>query len=149
MTEPPPGVDDAGPPRIRPFLGGSPEISSVQPQSPAGPLLEPTALRPYVVTGGRVQAVDPSLGVETQVTVRGDRSMAGLPPELAAIVALCTEPVSIAEISARLRMHLGVTRVLVGDLRAAGLINVYTQDVTKPHSPEIIMRVMRGLRAIS
>lgn len=149
MTEPPPGAQDGGPPRIRPFLGGSPEVRSVQPQSPAAPLLEPTALRPYVVTGGRVQAVDPTLGVETQVSAQADQSTSGLPPEQAAIVALCTEPVSIAEISARLRLHLGVTRVLVGDLRAAGLIKVFTQDVTKPHSPEIIMRVMRGLRAIS
>ena len=149
MTGPPPGTEDAGSPRIRPFLGGSPEVRAAQPQSPAGPLLEPTALRPYVVTGGRVQAVDPSLGVETQVTVRADRPMPSLPAELAAIVALCTEPLSVAEISARLRMHLGVTRILVGDLRAAGLVNVHTQDLTKPHSPEIIMRVMRGLRAIS
>jgi hypothetical protein len=149
MTEPPPGVEDAGAPRIRPFLGGSPEVRAARPQSPAGPLFEPTALRPYVVTGGRVQAADPTIGVETQVTLRTDRPMPSLPAELAAIVSLCAEPISVAEISARLRMHIGVTRILVGDLRAADLINVHTQDVTKPHSPEIIMRVMRGLRAIS
>ena len=41
-------------------------------------------------------------------------------PELQAIIALCAEPMSVAEISARPTMHLGVTRVLVGDLRAAG-----------------------------
>jgi hypothetical protein len=148
MTEPPPGVEDAGSPRIRPFLGGS-EVGAARPRSPAGPLLEPTALRPYVVTGGRVQGTDPSIGVETQVTVRTDRPMPNLPAELAAIVALCFEPISVAEISAQLRMHLGVTRILVGDLRAADLVTVHTQDVTKPHSPEIILRVMRGLRAIS
>jgi hypothetical protein len=55
----------------------------------------------------------------------------------------------VAEISARLGLHLGVTRILVGDLRAAGLVDVHTQDATLPHSPEIILRVMRGLRAIS
>jgi hypothetical protein len=140
-------VDEAGSPRIRPFLGGSPELA--RPRSPAGPSSEQPALRPYVLTAGRVQAVDPSIGVETQVSVRTDRPMPSLPAELAAIVALCAEPVSVAEISARLRMHLGVTRILVGDLRIAGLVNVHTVDASKPHSPEIILRVMRGLRSIS
>ena len=158
MTEPPPGVDESGSPRIRPFLGGSSfggsglggtDPAAVRPRSPAGPLLEPTGLRPYVMTGGRVQAADPSIGVETQVTLRGEQAVPPLPNDLAAIVALCGEPISVAEISARLRLHLGVTRILVGDLRAAGLVNVHTQDLTKPHSPEIILRVMRGLRAIS
>jgi Protein of unknown function (DUF742) len=144
----PPGMDDAGSPRIRPFLGGT-DPAAVRPRSPAGPLTEPTALRPYVMTGGRVQAADPSIGIETQVTQRRDRPVPPLPAELAAIVALCTEPISVAEISARLGLHLGVTRILVGDLRAAGLVNVHTQDATLPHSPEIILRVMRGLRAIS
>ena len=144
----PPGMDDAGSPRIRPFLGGT-DPAAVRPRSPAGPRAGPTALRPYVMTGGRVQAADPNIGVETQVTPRRDRPVPPLPAELAAIVALCTEPISVAEISARLGLHLGVTRILVGDLRAAGLVNVHTQDATLPHSPEIILRVMRGLRAIS
>jgi hypothetical protein len=147
VTEPPPGVDDVGSPRIRPFLGGVPAPAEPEPEPRA--LTEPTALRPYVLTSGRVQAVDPSIGVETQVTARPDRPSASLAPELAAIVALCAEPVSVAEISARLRMHLGVTRILVADLREAGQLHVHTMDVTRPHSPEIIMRVMRGLRAIS
>jgi hypothetical protein len=142
-------MDNAGSPRIRPFLGGS-DPAAVRPRSPAGPLSEPTGLRPYVMTGGRVQAADPSIGVETQVTLRRDsQPTSALPAQLASIVSLCTEPISVAEISARLGQHLGVTRILVGDLRAAGIVNVHTQDVTKPHSPEIILRVMRGLRAIN
>jgi hypothetical protein len=144
----PPGMDDAGSPRIRPFLGGT-DPAAVRPRSPAGPLTEPTGLRPYVMTGGRVQSADPSISVETQVTQRRDRPVPPLPAELASIVALCIEPISVAEISARLGLHLGVTRILVGDLRAAGLVNVHTQDATLPHSPETILRVMRGLRAIT
>jgi len=144
----PPGMDDAGSPRIRPFLGGTDPAAAV-PQSPAGPVTRPTAPRPYVITRGRVQAADPSIGIETQVTPRRDRPVPSLPAELAAILALCTEPISVAEISARVGLHLGVTRILVGDLRAAGLVDVHTQDPTVPHSPETILRVMRGLRAIS
>jgi hypothetical protein len=63
-------------------------------------------------------------------------------------VSLCVQPLSVAEISARLRMHLGVTRILVGDLRAAGQLDVHVQEIDFP-DPETIMRVIRGLRAIS
>ena len=55
---------------------------------------------------------------------------------------------SRAEISARLRLHLGVTRILVGDLRAAGHLDVHVLESDFP-DPETIMRVIRGLRAIS
>jgi hypothetical protein len=54
----------------------------------------------------------------------------------------------VAEISARLQMHLGVTRILVGDLRAAGHLDVHVLASDFP-DPETIMRVIRGLRAIS
>ena len=44
--------------------------------------------------------------------------LASLGPEMQAMVGLCGQPISVAEISARLRLHLGVTRILVGDLRS-------------------------------
>jgi hypothetical protein len=108
-----------------------------------------------VLTSGRVRGADPEIGLETQVTSRPPGPpwpvvpLAGLAPELKAIVALCVQPMSVAEISARLRLHLGVTRILVGDLRAAGHLDVHTLDVADPLNPETIMRVIRGLRAIS
>jgi hypothetical protein len=66
-----------------------------------------------------------------------------------AIVALCAEPLSVAEISARLRLHLGVAKILVGDLRVAGYLDVHAVDASSTHDPDTILRVMRGLRAIS
>jgi hypothetical protein len=111
--------------------------------------------RPFVLTAGRVNAVDPEIDVETQVTLRppdprvGRVPLASLGPEMQAMVALCREPISVAEISARLRLHLGVTKILVADLRAGGYLDVHVADTLSPHSPELILRVMRGLRAIS
>jgi hypothetical protein len=108
-----------------------------------------------VLTAGRVRGADPAIGLETQVTARRPGPpwpsvpLASLPAELRAIVALCAAPMSVAEISARLRLHLGVTRILVGDLRAAGHLDVHIMDVADPRDPETIMRVIRGLRAIS
>jgi Protein of unknown function (DUF742) len=107
-----------------------------------------TTLRPFVLTSGRVDGPDPTIGVETQVTVHPGAQPARLPPEQRAIVALCVEPLSVAEISARLRMHLGVTRILVGDLRAAGLLDVHVLKNDFP-DPDTILRVIRGLRSIS
>jgi len=144
--------DAALSPRVRPYVGGS--------DSAAGASAEPTAvtplgLRPFVMTSGRVAGVDPDIGLETQVTARPSAKLwtsvpaAALPPERRAIVEVCAEPVSVAEISARLGLHLGVTRVLVADLRDAGYLDVHMVDHVSSHDPEIILRVMRGLRAIS
>jgi hypothetical protein len=104
-------------------------------------------LRPFVLTSGRVAATDPDIGVETQVTAHPGATAGGLPPESRAIVALCAEPLSVAEISAKLRLHLGVTKILVGDLRAAGRLDVHVMQHKSP-DPETIMRVIRGLRSL-
>jgi hypothetical protein len=141
------GMDASGPdsgPSIRPFLSG-PEA---RPSAPPPGWADPTGLRPYVLTAGRVPGAGTAIGPETQVVARADRPPI-LAPELVAIVETCPTPLSVAEISARLGLHLGVARVLIGDLRAAGALHVHTTDLTRPHTPETILRVMRGLRAIS
>jgi hypothetical protein len=107
-----------------------------------------STLRPFVITSGRVDGPDPNINMETQVSVHPGAAPGRLPPEKRAIVTLCVEPLSVAEISARLRMHLGVTRILVGDLRATGHLEVHVLDNDFP-DPETIMRVIRGLRSIS
>lgn len=105
--------------------------------------------RPFVLTSGRVASDGTRIGLETQVSSRewGDFH-AVLPPEKRAIVGMCAQPLSVAEISARLHMHFGVARVLVGDLAAAGFLDVRSEDRVDPHDPELIMRVIRGLREL-
>lgn len=106
------------------------------------------ALRPFVLTSGRVEAVDREIGLETQVTLRGDAAGMALTPEMQAIVRLCERPISVAELSALIPLHLGVTRILVADLRAAGYLDVHVTDTVDSQSTETILRVMHGLRAI-
>jgi hypothetical protein len=146
--------DDPAPPArpsVRPFLQSGPMSAGGYLPVPSG---EPpvddqaTTLRPFVITSGRTDGADPEIGMETQVTVNHAATPMRLSPEMRAIVALCGEPLSVAEISARLRLHLGVTRILVGDLRAAGQLDVQVLDNETP-DPETIMRVIRGLRAIT
>jgi hypothetical protein len=131
---------------LRPFLG-----ADVGADTPSDGSTQQRAVRPFVMTSGRVQGNDPEIGIETQVTTRVWRA-GGLPrltPEQQDIIALCAEPVSVAEISARLHLHLGVAKILVGDLHVAGYVEVHLMDMTSPHDPDTILRVMRGLRAIS
>ena len=108
--------------------------------------VEPAAqrARPFILTSGRVESTDPYIGLESQVMTL--RTADHLAPELRAILELCADPQSVAEISARLRLHLGVTQILVGDLRAAGLVDVHTVDIT--HDTDVILRVIHGLRAL-
>ncbi|MGV9216078.1 DUF742 domain-containing protein [Micromonospora sp. RB23] len=148
--DPEPGV------RIRPYLrtphpggGGAPAAPESAPDDSGL-----AGLRPFVLTAGRVAGADPAIGLETQVTRSDGGRWTGTPvtllaPELQAIIALCAEPISVAEISARARLQFGVTRVLVGDLRAAGHLDVHVTDANDAYDPDLILRVIDGLRAIS
>ena len=154
MTYPDPD-DPARPARlsVRPFLQSGPQPPAggyrPVPRGEVPPADEQTTtLRPFVITAGRTDGADPDIGMETQVSVNPAAAPVRLSPEMRAIVGLCAEPLSVAEISARLHLHLGVTRILVGDLRAAGQLDVHVLDDDTP-DPETIMRVIRGLRAIT
>jgi predicted ArsR family transcriptional regulator len=65
------------------------------------------------------------------------------------IVELCREPMSVAEISARLGLHLNVVRVLVADLYAEGRVLAHLAEFDASRDVDTLRRVIRGLRAIS
>ena len=116
---------------------------------PGGPV---PAVRPFLVTAGRV-APDPSgrtMPVETQLvaTTDGLDALDGLSFERHDIVAACRQPQSIAEIAARLKLHLNVVRVLAEDLRTAGQLSVHVPDSGVTHDASVLRRLIDGLRAI-
>jgi Protein of unknown function (DUF742) len=116
-------------------------------------------IRPYALTGGRTR-FDQVLPVETFVATidgpdddrlaltRGERPERVV-PELRAIVELCRRMRSVAEISALLRIPLGVVRVLVSDLADQGKIRVYGTG-HGPGGPDraLLERVLSGLRRL-
>jgi hypothetical protein len=112
---------------------------------------DPSALRPYLLTAGRVRPIDDSLEIEAQVatTTLGRASSAFLEYEHRDIVAMCVEPMSVAEVAARLELHVSVVRVLVGDLAALGHLTVLRPDAELAKDARTIERVIRGLEAIS
>ena len=111
--------------------------------------------RPYTVTGGRTRSAHDDLELETLVqTATGiEEQLAGLGREQRSIAALCREVVSVAEISARLDLLLGVTRVIVGDMALEGMVVLYLPQATVADADlppvELLERVLHGLRNIS
>ena len=115
-------------------------------------------VRPYALTGGRT-SFGHVLLVETFVATidasaeRRELTSGGwaerVMPEMRAIVELCRRMRSVAEISALLRMPLGVVRVLLSDLADQGRIRVYGTG-HGPGAPDraLLERVLGGLRRL-
>ncbi|MFJ8312905.1 MULTISPECIES: DUF742 domain-containing protein [unclassified Streptomyces] len=68
-------------------------------------------------------------------------------PEHNLILALCTEPASIAELSAHLRVPVGVARILVADLSTTGLVAVMEPIGDRP-TTALLERVLSGLHSL-
>ncbi len=103
-----------------------------------------------MLTGGRAHPVDATLEIEAQVlTTRLGRGAVGRHTfEHRHILVLCEEPMSVAEVAARLGLHLGVARVLAADLVALGHLSVRRPRTDMHRDVQIIERVIRGLQAI-
>ena len=96
-------------------------------------------LRQYALPQGRVHSIgrDPPLDTLVQTAELGRTHRDQLPREQAAAIDLATAPVSIAEISAHLQVHLGIARVLVSDLCAHDLVIVSTADFADGNGPDL------------
>ena len=113
---------------------------------------EANLVRPYTLTSGRTGTkVDLPLEAPVQAL------QAGLahrwPPNDARgkIIQLCVKSPSVAEISARLDLPVGVARVLIGDLVLSEYVRVHrtlTERSTRDERHELIGRTLRGLRAL-
>jgi hypothetical protein len=114
--------------------------------------VEASLVRPYTLTAGRTDTtVD--LPLEAPVQTLQSALFHRWPPNdvRGRIVQLCIKSPSVAEISARLDLPLGVVRVLVGDLVTSGYLRVSpTLDdrSTADERRELIGRTLRGLRAL-
>lgn len=112
---------------------------------------EPSSLvRPYAVTRGRTKPrsqLPLEALISTTVTARSE--FGNLTPECQAISDLCRDWRSVAEISALLRIPLGVARVLVADMADQGLVQIRTsqQSDSRPNV-NLLERVLSGLRKL-
>jgi Protein of unknown function (DUF742) len=107
-------------------------------------------VRPYAVTGGRTQ---PKYQLQIEAMVAAShyepRDLSILSPECQAILGFCRDWRSVAEISAVLRLPLGVARVLVADMAVEGLVRVHQTDHLEGRPDlNLLERVLSGLRKL-
>jgi Protein of unknown function (DUF742) len=122
--------------------------TTAPPDSAGAPPIGGTRIRPFMVTSGRTTGAT-EIAVEAQVvnTPHGQTAVDTLTFEYRDIVSLCEEPLAVAEIAARLSLHLGVIRVLVSDLKQQGMVTTFEPEVDAADDVEMIVRVINGLRA--
>jgi hypothetical protein len=112
----------------------------------AGPVV-----RPYALTRGRTRPTREGFDLIAIIAAAATSSFAppGAGPEHLAILELCVRPHSVAEISANLRLPLGVVRVLLGDLLDHELIVVRKPASTNQTPNEHVLKeVLHGLKAL-
>jgi hypothetical protein len=135
-------------PPSRPVQGGGSQAGARPIRASDGQ--KSALVRPYAVTGGRTQPRY-QLQIEAMVAAAhyGARDLSVLAPECQAILGFCRDWRSVAEISAVLRLPLGVARVLVADMAVEGLVRVHQidHDHGRPDL-NLLERVLSGLRKL-
>lgn len=106
-------------------------------------------VRPYTVTRGRTES-EVELGLETMIRSVNDQATGKVVAEKKAIVELCQQPQSVAEISAHLKLPLQVAKVLVGDLVVEGRVATHSGSVQSDGRPDLALleRVLDGLQSL-
>jgi hypothetical protein len=102
-------------------------------------------IRPFLLTGGRTRPTRDDLRVESLIQSLVGATTDTLRFEARRIVEICRDPTSIAELSAALRVPLGVVRVLVSDLAAEGRVSVVQHEQL---SIQMMERIRDRVRAL-
>lgn len=103
-------------------------------------------VRPYTVSGGRTRPTN-RLDLMTLVRATGHLTSAQFDPEHAEALDLCGSVASVAEIAARMRLPVMVTKVLLSDLVDCGA--VVAQDpsgMADPTDRFILEALLDGLQ---
>ena len=106
-------------------------------------------LRPYAMTEGRTEPTGAALAIEDLVGAAAGPPPSWLSFEHQAVAVACRETLSVAELAARVDLPLGVTRVLVGDLAAQGMVTVHrAPSHTGGPNVALLEQVLHGLQRL-
>ncbi|HSZ49725.1 MAG TPA: DUF742 domain-containing protein [Streptosporangiaceae bacterium] len=107
-------------------------------------------VRPYLLVRGRTRPSGAALDVIAMVQARGSSQpdLADLEPEHLALLARCQRPMSAADLSAALDLPLGVIRILLGDLRDRGLVDIDQPRPERVRNIRLLREVADGLRRL-
>jgi len=108
----------------------------------------PALVRPYTMTGGRADSVV-HLEYETMVQATAAGRAESSRFERAEILRLCAnEPLSVVELAARMRVPIGVVRVVAGDLIAERRLEAHQPSGNLADDVALITRLIAGVRAL-
>ncbi|GAA2706588.1 DUF742 domain-containing protein [Actinoplanes palleronii] len=106
----------------------------------AGPLV-----RLYARVGGRTGALPGGLELSAIVHCPPETPEPdGLSADQLAALRLVRRPLALSEVAVRLGLPIGAARLLLGELLAAGLIEVRQRDA----SPAVLEQLLSGLRSL-
>lgn len=108
-------------------------------------------IRPFVITGGRTEVRHSELRLDTLLSALPGRSAPHRGFEHRAVLALCAQPCSIADVASTLDLPVGVVTVVVDDLLEDTVLVVHQsrpveQASTLPLS--VLERLVEGVRAL-
>ena len=106
-------------------------------------------IRPYAMTGGRTGTEGEVIGLEAQIqaNTRASSHLGAYRWEAARLIELVQTPTALVEVAARLKIPIGVTRVLVADLVRDGAVVVHVPQ--KSHSfTSLLEKVLDGVRSL-
>lgn len=104
---------------------------------------------PYLATAGRARPTRNTLDRLTVLYATGERVPDGLEPPARLLVELALgRAVALADAAAHLRLPVSIVRVLVSDLVDGGHLKTRAPiPAVDQHEPQLLERVLRGLRA--
>lgn len=104
-------------------------------------------VRPFIMTGGRTRAERRDLRLETMLQTTVERLPMDLHSEQEQVLRLCSEPLSVAEVAAKLDLVVGVVSVIAGDLIARELLDVHHTDPVEIEL-DMLTKMIERVRAI-
>ena len=102
-------------------------------------------IRPFLLTGGRTRPAQEGLNVETLIQSHPGALTPGLRFEARQIVEATQFATSLAELAAKMRVPIGVARVLVSDLIAEGFVTMVERGEL---SVQLLERIRDRVRAL-
>lgn len=110
-----------------------------------------SAIRPYVLTGGRARPSRNTIGVDTLlVVVDPDKPLAiSASREKRALLRMCTRLLSLVEAAAHLELPVSIVTILASDLVDSGHLTARSgiPEATRPDR-DLLQEVLDGLRRL-
>ena len=102
-------------------------------------------VRPYALTGGRTAPASDKMPVEALVQGMAGPEVAMTSERRQILELTATQYLSVAELSAHVKLPVGVVRVLVSDLADEQLVRVHGLTPTSDYNPAASLSVLESV----